>query len=810
MGNLSDIFPGGFDESWVIESSSSKPFRSASQEHARALSALQHLSPNVPRDKWVKIGMAAETAGLTWDEWNDWSSSGDSYKQSDAHTAWKSFQPDGGTGAGTLFYLARNEGWVDEPTTIARSRPEKSPAKPLEPPKKPLPGMGAAEVWGRCEPATAEHGYIVAKGGHPGGLRVVPTCDSLRVAGQSMAGALVVPVVPLAGGEPVSLQFVGTPAQSASWKAAGVAKKLNLPGAPMDGVFVVGAMVYGGTTYVCEGIGQAWACWQATDSAAVVCFGAGNMGKVARALRQLDSGARLVLVPDVGKESDAAKIAAAVSGVVALMPEGWRMNADVNDFAKRNGIDTLKLLLTGASEPPRPPPLLKSVSVFDVLTHPSPPPAFVWDSYLPRGVVTLLSAHGGTGKSYIALMLAVCVALGRPLFGVETSASKTLFVSLEDGAPLVRRRLADICGRWGINPLALGDRLRIVDGTENPELFSAETRGAGETTATYAELHTLVQSDGIGLVVVDNASDAYGGDEIQRRQVRAFMRSLTNVARLTDCGVLLLAHVDKATSREKKAAGGEGYSGSTAWHNSARSRLFLVRGDDGLLKLEHQKGNLGGEMRQPITLQWSMNGLPQLLESGPDTDELMKGQQCEADNGKAIALLKLIAECESRNEFMSPNRTARNNVHSQLRIEPSFARLKLSKDDTARIVNHCQRGGWLAHLEYRNSSRRPSDRWTVTAEGREVAGLPAAVAPETEVTELVESVAVVAEAPAVTEPMLEASATFEPSAGLAAPTALTAPTSEESAQSAQDARGALTAPTCVGGVGECAHTQLPG
>ena len=40
MGNLSYIFPGGFDESWLIESSSSKPFRSENQEHDRALQNL--------------------------------------------------------------------------------------------------------------------------------------------------------------------------------------------------------------------------------------------------------------------------------------------------------------------------------------------------------------------------------------------------------------------------------------------------------------------------------------------------------------------------------------------------------------------------------------------------------------------------------------------------------------------------------------------------------------------------------------------------------------------------------------------------
>ncbi len=189
-------------------------------------------------------------------------------------------------------------------------------------------------------------------------------------------------------------------------------------------------------------------------------------------------------------------------------------------------------------------PLLKPVSVGDVLTHPAPPPAFVWDDYLPRGVVALFGAHGGTGKSTIALMLAVATVTGRPLFGVATEQSPAVFVSLEDGARIVRHRLAGICRAWGIDPMALGG-LHIVDGTENPELFAADNRSAGDVTSTYLELSRLVQATGAGLVVVDNASDSFGGDEINRRQVRAFMRSLGQVARLTDCAVCLLAHVGR-------------------------------------------------------------------------------------------------------------------------------------------------------------------------------------------------------------------------------------------------------------------------
>lgn len=373
-------------------------------------------------------------------------------------------------------------------------------------------------------------------------------------------------------------------------------------------------------------------------------------------------------------------------------------------------------------EAPEPEPLLKAVSVFDVISNPSPPPEFVWDGYLPRGFASLLGAHGGVGKSTIALMLAICVVLSRALFGVDTAACKVLFVSLEDGANLVRHRLAGICRAWLIDPEQLRDRLFVVDGTENPELFTSETRDGGHKTATYYEIAKIVQTEDIGLVVVDNASDAYGGDEIQRRQVRAFMRSLNQLARLNNSAVVLLAHVDKATSRNKKAEGGEGYSGSTAWHNSARSRLFITRGDDDLLTLEHQKSNLG-KLRAPLTLSWVDGGLPQLVE-GSNFDGAH--QQGRADDDRAVALLKLLAEFEGRAQYASPSPTARNNVHNLLKSEPAFTALKLRPDDTKRIVNQCQRAGWLVPLDYRSKhTNKNCQRWELSSLGRAFAGLPA-------------------------------------------------------------------------------------
>ena len=699
-------------------------------EIERAINALNAIPSDLPRDEWVKVGMAFHAAGGKFEEFDSWSAQADCYRERACRETWKSFKSvEGGITAASLYALARGHGWKDPGSRKSLNGTHKSATTSRKQPAD----ADALAVWERCRPATNTHPYIVGKraAGIPlDDLRVLPSNDLLRIAGESMAGSLVVPVR-TSDGELSTLQFIALPEVAERLKAQGKPGKLNLPNARVEGWHTVGDVASTSLIYICEGIGAAWACWQATGAAAVVCFGWGRVAAVTAELRKLKATAQIVLVPDVGKEQSAAKIAKTVSGLIVTMPDGWEENSDVSDLLQSQGIDALEALLHGAAEPPKPMPLLRPVSVCDVLTNPSPPPQFVWEGYLPRGVVSMLGAHGGTGKSTIALMLSVCVALGRPLFGVSTVQCKTLFVSLEDSAHIVRHRLAFICKKWGIDPAQLDGNLHIVDGTQDPELFSAESRSAGEATATYLEMRKLVQAEGVGLVVVDNASDAYGGDEIQRKQVRAFIRSLGGMASPTNCAVLLLAHVDKNTSRSRKAEGGEGYSGSTAWHNSVRSRLFMTRTEIGALQLEHQKSNLG-ICREPLTLEWPDAGLPQLMcnDSGDDSlSPFMQRADGRLEDEIAIQILKMIAEFESRGQYCSALPTANTNVYAILRNERTFQKLKLKAGDCKRVVNQCQRANWLESLAYRTHDRKDRLRWTLTDSGRAIAGLTAPCAP---------------------------------------------------------------------------------
>ena len=142
----------------------------------RARDALHSIPADLPRDQWLKAGMAFHAAGGDFDSFDQWSAQADNYNAQASRATFRSFKTaPGGVGAGALFGMARDHGWTEGNTT-PRPAPERV-TRPVEPPRKPAPGMGASEVYNRCEPATNAHAYIAAKraAGVPlDALRVVP------------------------------------------------------------------------------------------------------------------------------------------------------------------------------------------------------------------------------------------------------------------------------------------------------------------------------------------------------------------------------------------------------------------------------------------------------------------------------------------------------------------------------------------------------------------------------------------------------------------------------------------------------------
>jgi len=240
-------------------------------------------------------------------------------------------------------------------------------------------------------------------------------------------------------------------------------------------------------------------------------------------------------------------------------------------------------------------------------------PVPVVGSLVPRREPTLIGGHGGAGKSVLGLILGAHVAAGKAWAGHPCVQGRVLIVSLEDDASLVNYRLSRIADTYALDRDMIEENITIVDGSDGDAALVSEMSEFGNTRLVDMPAMEELREAAAGcvLIVVDNASDAFDGNENNRRQVRGFMRRLKHIARENDAGLILLAHIDKAAA--KYGANGNSYSGSTAWHNSARSRLALSISDIGTVEVRQEKRQLG-RLAEPIQLRWTDTGVLYPLE----------------------------------------------------------------------------------------------------------------------------------------------------------------------------------------------------
>jgi hypothetical protein len=214
------------------------------------------------------------------------------------------------------------------------------------------------------------------------------------------------------------------------------------------------------------------------------------------------------------------------------------------------------------------------------------PPRREWivPDWLPKGVVSSLSGDGGVGKTLIAQQLLYAAGTGGLWLGIPIPKLRGLGVFCEDDEDELHRRHLDIKTDLGhaignpfdstwVWPRVGSDNLLVTFDRENRPLMSP----------FFAAIMRHVMAKRIELLILDTVADLFGGNEIIRAQVNYFIKSACGsfIAEAKKNGftlsVLLLSHPSQAGRNT-----GSGESGSTAWNNAVRARLYLTRKDDGL------------------------------------------------------------------------------------------------------------------------------------------------------------------------------------------------------------------------------------
>jgi RecA-family ATPase len=192
---------------------------------------------------------------------------------------------------------------------------------------------------------------------------------------------------------------------------------------------------------------------------------------------------------------------------------------------------------------------------------------------IPDNTVTMLAGDGGTGKSLLAQQLAVAAILGKDWIGNKVKQGRVIVISAEDDEDELHRRFSTIVRHYGASMADMDDLIFRSLAGEDAVLGAPHGKaGLIKPTPLFAELEAEAEKQRPVLIVLDTLADLFGGSEIDRVQTRQFVGLLRGLSIRNSCASLLLSHPSVAGMQS-----GTGTSGSTAWSNSVRSRLYIER-----------------------------------------------------------------------------------------------------------------------------------------------------------------------------------------------------------------------------------------
>ena len=259
----------------------------------------------------------------------------------------------------------------------------------------------------------------------------------------------------------------------------------------------------------------------------------------------------------------------------------------------------------------------------DFWAAPGKPPEFLIPGYLPYRLA-LLAGKGGLGKSKLGLMLAVSVACrgepwlrmptGEPLRAPEAAEAVAVYATWEEDRDIVRYRLCDWPRADGnfteTLPALLGNRLDFRE-MRGPLWEATSPYGQSMLTPQGYQLLEYAKRREARLLIIDPLAAAFAGNENDRGQVRRFCAVLDVWAIKARCAVLLVGHPPKTNAD---------YSGSTDWHNAARSVLTMsIKGEARKEPtLQHIKSNYGPKQPDLLLSDWRWWSAEQGVNAGKD------------------------------------------------------------------------------------------------------------------------------------------------------------------------------------------------
>jgi hypothetical protein len=165
---------------------------------------------------------------------------------------------------------------------------------------------------------------------------------------------------------------------------------------------------------------------------------------------------------------------------------------------------------------------------------PKPPPAWLIDGIFSAGSFNIMFVPAGSYKTWSAIDMMMCVALGIPWLGRQTIQGPVLHVDEEMGAAWFEQRL-----RWVANGHNADDTTPIA--------YTCMSGLDLRQMSNVQELGQILAAEQPILMVVDALADVMpGGDENSVKDMMPLFRNLRTLANTYHVSTVLLHHPNKA------------------------------------------------------------------------------------------------------------------------------------------------------------------------------------------------------------------------------------------------------------------------
>lgn len=260
---------------------------------------------------------------------------------------------------------------------------------------------------------------------------------------------------------------------------------------------------------------------------------------------------------------------------------------------------------------------------------------WLWYPYIPFGKLTIIQGNPGEGKTFFAMQLAAACTNRKFLPQMDPfEPFNMIFQTAEDGlGDTVKPRL--------LSAEADLERVLVIDDTDNPLTLADE------------RIEKAIRENNARLVIIDPLQAFLGAniDMNRANEVRPVFRRLADVAQATNCAIVMIGHLNKASGSQSTYRG----LGSIDITAVVRSLLFIgkVKTDPTTRVIVHEKSSLAPPGQSLAFSLGDEKGFRWIGAYDISAEDLLAGGEGRKTELKQDQAVKLMTELLSKGKKVS-------------------------------------------------------------------------------------------------------------------------------------------------------------